>query len=168
MQHDNELQEGTVSNRVMELIVAAAFMAVAGVVMWDSHRVGASWASDGPQAGYFPFFIGLIMFVSAAITFLQHARGQPGGGENFVPRSALWRVLEVLIPAVVFVVLIGYLGIYVSGALFISYFMLKLGRYGILPTIAVAAAVPVALFFMFEVWFLVPLPKGPLEAALGY
>jgi hypothetical protein len=24
------------------------------------------------------------------------------------------------------------------------------------------------LFFMFERWFLVPLPKGPLEAWLGY
>jgi hypothetical protein len=26
----------------------------------------------------------------------------------------------------------------------------------------------VAAFLIFEVWFLVPLPKGPLETRLGY
>jgi len=28
--------------------------------------------------------------------------------------------------------------------------------------------VPFALFLLFEIWFLVPLPKGPLEEFLGY
>jgi putative tricarboxylic transport membrane protein len=28
--------------------------------------------------------------------------------------------------------------------------------------------VPVSMFLMFELWFMVPLPKGPLEALLGY
>ena len=34
--------------------------------------------------------------------------------------------------------------------------------------VAVAVAVPVLTFLMFEIWFLVPLPKGPLESFLGY
>ena len=32
-----------------------------------------------------------------------------------------------------------------------------------LTVVAVAIGVPMLIFFMFEKWFLVPLPKGPLE-----
>ena len=35
-------------------------------------------------------------------------------------------------------------------------------------SLAVGIGVPLALFLMFERWFLVPLPKGPLEALLGF
>ena len=60
------------------------------------------------------------------------------------------------------------LGIYVASAIFIFAFMIAVGRENPLKAIAVAITVPIALFFMFEKWFLVPLPKGPLEAWLGY
>jgi hypothetical protein len=33
--------------------------------------------------------------------------------------------------------------------------------------VPVSVAVNVVFFLMFEIWFKVPLPKGPLEAALG-
>ena len=32
----------------------------------------------------------------------------------------------------------------------------------------VSVAVPGALFALFEIWFLLPLPKGPIEALFGY
>ena len=63
---------------------------------------------------------------------------------------------------------IGFLGLYVSSAIFIAFFMAWLGKYPLYKIVPVAILIPVALFFMFEVWFLVPLPKGPLETALGY
>ena len=77
-------------------------------------------------------------------------------------------MLAVLIPSIVYVALIQYLGIYVASAIFILAFMVVIGRENPLKGLAVSAAVPVALFLMFEKWFLVPLPKGPLEAWLGY
>lgn len=164
MSHQNE---NTVSNRTMELIVAAAFMGVAAVVMYDSRRIGASWGSDGPEAGYFPFYIGLIMFIASAATFATNLVSK-AAGSNFVERSQLKQVLAVLVPTIVFVVAIAFLGIYVSAVLFIAYFMIRLGEYPIHKTVPVALGVPLALFTMFEIWFLVPLPKGPVEAMLGY
>jgi hypothetical protein len=160
--------EGTASTRVMELVVAAAFMGVAAIVMIDSRRVGAGWAFDGPQAGYFPFYIGLIMFVSAAVTFLVNVFTKTPNLSNFVDRSALWLVLKVLIPTAGFVVLIGFLGIYVAAAIFIAFFMWWLGHYRPWKAAIVGAAVPVVLFWVFEIAFLIPLPKGPLETALGF
>jgi putative tricarboxylic transport membrane protein len=160
--------ENTVSTRVMELVVAGLFMALGALVMWDSWRLGAGWASDGPQAGYFPFYVALIMSIASAVTFVTNLVGSTHDWSNFVDRSQLKLVLKVLVPTIVYVVLIGYLGIYVSSAIFIAFFMAWLGRYPIQKIVPVAVLVPLLLFMMFEVWFLVPLPKGPLEAALGY
>ncbi len=160
--------EKTVSTRTMDVIVAALFMALSVLVMWDSWRIGAGWASDGPEAGYFPFYVALIMFLSSAVTFVTNIVARTRDWSNFVGRSQLKLVLKVLVPTMVYVVLIGYLGIYVASAIFIAFFMAWLGRYPVQKVLPVAVLVPLLLFMMFEVWFLVPLPKGPLEAALGY
>jgi hypothetical protein len=174
--HDHDLvpehkpgqNERTVSTRVMELVVAAAFMIVAAIVMADSWRIGAGWGDFGPEAGYFPFYIGLIMFGSSAVTFAVHVVTKAPDLSNFVDRSALWLVLQVLIPTAGFVILTGFLGIYVSAGIFIAFFMCWLGRYSLTKAVPVGVAIPLVLFWLFETMFLIPLPKGPLEAALGY
>lgn len=166
--HDSGVKESTVSTRVMDLVVAGIFMAVAALVMWDSWRIGAGWAADGPESGYFPFYVGLIMFVCSAATFIINLTSRTPDWSNFVDRTQLRLVLKVLIPTAVYVFLIGYLGIYVASAVFIAFFMWWLGKYPIVRIVPIALFVPFMLFMMFEVWFLVPLPKGPLEAALGY
>jgi hypothetical protein len=43
-----------------------------------------------------------------------------------------------------------------------------IGSHRWLTVAAVAVGVPVATFLIFERWFLVPMPKGPLETWLGY
>ena len=165
---DQESGERTVSTRVMELVVAGLLMAVAVMVIADSLRVGAGWAFDGPEAGYFPFFIGLIMFVSSAVTFALNLFGKRPDLSNFVSSPALSLVLQVLAPSAGFVVLIWLLGLYVAAAIFICFFMTWLGKYPLAKALPVALAIPFILFWLFEKAFLIPLPKGPLEAALGY
>jgi len=160
--------ETTVTNRTMDAVVAVLFMSAATLVMYDSWRVGASWASDGPQAGYFPFYVGLLMFIASAGTLGMALFGKNPDRGNFVDRSQLHSVMQVLVPTIVYVAVIFVVGIYVASALFIAFFMWWLGKYPIVKILPVAIGVPLALFMMFEVWFLVPLPKGPLEAALGY
>jgi putative tricarboxylic transport membrane protein len=166
--HELSGNENTVSTRTMELVVSGVFVALAVLIMYDNWRIGARWASDGPQAGYFPFYIGLIMFVVSVTNFGVNLLANSADRSNFVERSQLIQVLRVLIPTIGFVVLIAFLGIYVAAAIFIAFFMKWLGGYSLPRILPVALAVPVVLFLMFEVWFLVPLPKGPLEAALGY
>ncbi|MDB5558920.1 MAG: hypothetical protein JWQ36_1854 [Enterovirga sp.] len=167
MSSSTEHTEHTVSNRMMELVVAGAFIAVSMLVMYDNWRVGARWVEDGPQAGYFPFYIGAIMFLASLGTFVVTLRSQ-FGDTNFVERSQLKQVMQVLVPTVVFVGLIGLLGIYIASAIFITFFMTWLGKYPIYKSAPIAVAVPALLFVMFEIWFLVPLPKGPIETAFGY
>ena len=159
---------GVVGARSMEIVVGAVLMLVAAIVMFDSRRLGAGWGSDGPQSGYFPFFVGLVLFVSGAVNVALALRTPAGHGGIFVERGQLRTVLQVLVPTVIYVVAIAFIGLYVASAVFIAYFMWRLGGYRGATVPSVAILVPLALFMMFEVWFRVPLPKGPLETALGF
>jgi hypothetical protein len=169
---DNDNSAGSrsvVSTRTMEIIVALLFIGAGAVVMMDSMRIGAGWVDpDGPQAGYFPMRMGAIMAISAAAILLHKLFGSTGPGRTFVDRHALGQVLLVLLPAAVFVVAINFIGIYVSAAIYIASFMIYMGRYNWLMSAGIGLAVVVVLFFMFEIWFLVPLPKGPIEEFFGY
>lgn len=153
--------------RTAELAVAAGFFAIGALVMVDSVRLGARWADDGPQPGYFPFYVGLLICLSSALTALFALRMPAAKNGSFVEARQLRLVLSVLVPSAVFAGLVGWLGIYLSGTLFIALFMRWLGRYSWWKVALVSIGFSVAFYLIFEVWFLVPLPKGPLEALLG-
>jgi len=160
---------GGVSIRNMEIAVSLMLMGVASLVMIASYRLGAGWAKDvGPDSGYFPFYVALIMFITSAVTLVGNLLRRRAGGGMFVTHGELIMVLQVLIPMTIFVILSIYIGIYISMALFIGFFMIWHGHYPIYKTIPVMLIVPIVLFIVFEVWFLVPLPKGGFEAWLGY
>ena len=151
-----------------ELVVALGLMALAALVIADSLRVGIGWADDGPKAGYFPFYIGLLLLLSSgwvAVTTLLRWRKLTA---SFVGREALSGVVAVAWPTLIYVGLIGFTGIYAASVLLIAYFMRRHGRYGWPLTALVSLAVMLAFFLVFERWFLVPLPKGPIEALLGF
>ncbi|MBA4789113.1 MAG: tripartite tricarboxylate transporter TctB family protein [Pseudomonadota bacterium] len=165
---ESEKSEHTVTTRTMDIVVALLFMGVAALVMADSWRIGARWASDGPQAGYFPFYVGLIMFAASLGTLATNIFTKTPDLSNFVDREQLGSVLKVLVPTIVYVVMINFIGIYIASMIFIAFFMWWLGKYSPAVIAPVAIGVPAVLFVMFEIWFLVPLPKGPIETALGY
>ena len=51
-------------NCTVDAVVAAILLVVGIVVVIEARRLGAGWTSDGPGAGYFPFYIGLIICIS--------------------------------------------------------------------------------------------------------
>lgn len=169
----NTTEKSAVSTKTMDFVVALMFLALGGVVMWDSSRLGSKWGSDGPEAGYFPFYIGLFLCVAAAVNAARAYLGRDLKAASFVSTNALKMVFSVLLPTIFYVLLIDGvgpipgLGIYVPSVLFIAAFMRWLGRYKWLMAAVVSVGVVVVFFLMFEIWFKVPLPKGPLEAALG-
>jgi hypothetical protein len=146
----------------MEVIVALLLLLLGSMVAIDSYRLGARWGDEGPQSGYFPFYIGLIIGISSIVTLLQALRGRLGPNVSFVDRGALRQVLSVLIPAGLFVAGIQLIGIYVAAAVYIAVFMHWLGRYPWRKSVPLGIAVSVFVFVMFELWFLVPLYRGAL------
>ena len=144
----------------------AAVMALLGIItVIGSLQVGIGWGAEGPKSGFFPFWIGLII-VATSLSNLVRAYAV-GSRKLFASWPELTQVLKVVVPVTIYVGLIPWLGIYIASALLIAGFMRWIGGYGWLLTIAISIGLPVLTYVTFEMWFLVPLPKGPIEELLG-
>ena len=160
-------ERSAASRKAVEAGAAVLMLLLGGLVIYDSVRVGIRWADDGPQAGYFPFYVGVLLCVSSVWNLLR-SMADPGMAQrSFVKVASLRLILSMLVPTVVYVALIGWMGFYLASILFIGFFMIWLGRYSWLKSSIVALSVNVVTFLLFEIWFKVPLPKGPIESLLG-
>lgn len=160
--------QGTVRSVVVDLVVAALVFALGALVAFDSWRLGMRWVSDGPQAGYFPFYIGFLICTCSAVVFVQALLRVKTDRKVFVTTGQLKQVLVILVPSAFYVLGVWWIGIYVSSALFIALFMIFAGHYGWLRSTIVGLAICLTAFTLFEMWFKIPLPKGPLERLLGF
>jgi hypothetical protein len=137
-------------------------------MMVDNYKLGAGWASDGPESGYFPFRIGAILCLASLVVMFKGLFGKQRRQDVFVTWARFRLVLAVLVPTSLYVLAIQFLGIYVASTIFIAAFMRIMDKSSWLKTLLVSVGVNAMLFWMFEIQFKVPLPKGPLEAWLGY
>lgn len=155
------------THRSVEIGVAAFTALFALIVMAGSIQAGIGWGAEGPKAGFFPFYVGLMILASSIVNF-GAAISQRPDGELFAEWGQLGKVMAMLVPTALYVALIPWIGIYVASIILIAVFMRWLGRYNLGMVAAVSLGVPLVTFFVFERWFLLPLPKGPIEAYLGY
>jgi hypothetical protein len=165
-----------VSVPTMEIATAFTFAMAGAAAIWDSARIGAGWGSDGPQSGYFPFWIGVLLVLAAAAQLMASARSvRPRGGEPRGREPAMFLTWEqtrtvatVFIPTVIYVAATPFVGIYVASAVLVAWFMARLGGFALSRAVPAGVATSVITFVVFEIWFLVALPKGPVEEWLGF
>jgi len=155
------------THRSVEIGVAGAIAVFAIIVIIGSLQVGIGWGAEGPKAGFFPFYIGLLILISSAVNFIRIVTETSDRG-LFAEWGQLAKVMSVLVPTAIYVALIPWIGIYVASIILIAFFMKWLGSYDWPIVAAVSLGVPLAVFLIFERWFLLPLPKGPIEAYLGF
>jgi hypothetical protein len=156
----------------VEAATALLLGAIGAAAMWDSRRIGAGWGAEGPQSGYFPFWLGAALLAASLGNLalaLRASRGCGGkGGGLFVTWPQLRLVLSVLLPTVVYVAAIPFAGLYLASAALVMWFMVRLGGFRWWVAAAAGLATALVAFVVFEEWFLVALPKGPIETYLGY
>ena len=152
--------------RTADVTTALLLMASGVLVLWDALRIGIGWSTDGPQSGFFPFWLAAGLLACCAAIVIQTMRRRDR--RPFLTRQAVGPVLMVLVPATAFVVLVQVVGLYVASALYMAVYMRWIGRHSWLTVVGLSILFPVVTFLVFEIWFLVPMPKGPLEAWLGY
>lgn len=154
--------------RTVEIVTMALLLAFAGVMGYDNWRTGMGWASDGPQAGYFPFYLSLILGAASiyglALNFVLRARADG----TFVNRDQFRRVLQVFVPTCLFCLVTQWLGIYVASFLLVTGFMHFIGRIAWWKSLVTGLVFTAIMFGTFEVAFDVLMPKGPVEALFGH
>ena len=153
------------SHRLVEMGVAVAMVAFGAIVIYGSLQVGIGWGAEGPKSGFFPFYLGVVIIATSILNML--AANTQDRRKVFADWSQLRSVLSIVIPTAIYVVAVPWVGIYLCSIILISAFMQWLGRYSIAFSAAVAVGVMVSIYLMFERWFLVPLPKGPIEDFFG-
>jgi putative tricarboxylic transport membrane protein len=154
--------------RAVEITVSLLLVALAVTLGFDNWRTGIAWDSTGPQAGYFPFYLSVIL-AGASLYWLGTvwlARRQVS--ETFVTRAQLRRVMAVFVPTLLFCLATQFLGLYVASFLLIAAFMRMVGRIALWKSLLTAFLFTAAMFVTFDIAFDVIMPKGPLEAAFGY
>jgi hypothetical protein len=165
MSHSSQ-SNSLVGTRWVELGLAAFTLMIGAVVMFGSIEQGIGWGDAGPEPGYFPFYIGLLLAAaSVANGVLTLIRWKPLG-ISFVSRGEFRQVLSVFIPIALFVCAMPFTGIYLASAVFIAWFMwrdrVRAKPYGLIMIGTVSIGAVLASFLIFDLWFKVPLDAGPI------
>jgi hypothetical protein len=144
-----------------EIITCLILLTIAGVVMSQAIRLGPGWGDAGPRAGFFPFWLSVILGLSSLWILAQTVR-QPSTseGSRFFPPGAPRLVLTVFLPMAGAIALIEVVGFYISALIYLLVYIRVTGRQSWTLTVAVAILFPLLTFLVFERWFLLPLPKG--------
>ncbi|WP_315739812.1 MULTISPECIES: tripartite tricarboxylate transporter TctB family protein [unclassified Bradyrhizobium] len=153
------------SHKAVELGVTLAIALFGIIVILGSVKAGINWGAEGPRAGFFPFYVGLFIIAASAMNVRNTLR--EADGSVFAEWRQLRQVMSVVVPTAIYVGALPFTGLYVASMIFIAWFMRWLGKYGWLTVAAVAIGMPVVTYLIFERWFMVPLPKGPVEDWLG-
>lgn len=156
-----------ISRYTAELGTASGTLALGLVVVFGATEFGIGWDTSGPQPGAFPFYMGLLVAGSSLGIIAQTLVTRSGRRVVALDRVQALRVATFFAPMVLFVLAAVFLGLYVATALYLLLVMWLQGGYR--PWLGALTGIGVAAFFyvVLEVWFQVPLLKGPLEAALG-
>jgi putative tricarboxylic transport membrane protein len=151
------------SNRSVEIVVSLLLLALAVLLGYDNWRTGISWDSTGPEAGYFPFYLAVILAGASLYGLVAAYLSREEAIETFVTRAQLRRVMAVFAPTLLFCLATQFLGLYVASFLLIAGFMRWVGKIALWKSLLTAS-----MFVTFDIAFDVIMPKGPLEAAFGY
>jgi putative tricarboxylic transport membrane protein len=156
------------NTRVVDVTVSLLLVALALTLGYDNWRTGISWDSTGPQAGYFPFYLSVILAGASLYGVAAAFLSRQEASESFVTRAQLRRVMQVFVPTLLFCLTMQFLGLYVASFLLIAAFMRMVGRIALWKSLLTVFLFTAIMFVTFDIAFDVIMPKGPLEAALGY
>jgi hypothetical protein len=156
------------TTRIVDVVVSLLLLALAATLGYDNWRTGASWDSTGPEAGYFPFYLSVILAGASLYGIGAAFLSRKEAVETFVTRAQARRVLAVFVPTLLFCLATQYLGLYVASFLLIVGFMRWVGRIAWWKSLLTAVVFSAAMFVTFDIAFDVIMPKGPLEAAFGH
>jgi putative tricarboxylic transport membrane protein len=156
------------SVRIVDVVVSILLLALAVALGYDNWRTGIGWDSTGPQPGYFPFYLSVILAGASLYGLVTAYLSRKEAAETFVTRAQLRRVMAVFVPTLLFCLMTQFLGLYVASFVLIAGFMRFIGKIALWKSLLTAFLFTALMFVTFDIAFDVIMPKGPLEAAFGY
>src|SRR6201986_1233200 len=78
--------QAVIDSRSVEILVSLLLLALALTLGYDNWRTGIGWDSTGPQAGYFPFYLSVILGGGSLYGLATADLARSGTSETFVTR----------------------------------------------------------------------------------
>jgi hypothetical protein len=157
-----------VSRLAVELAVAAITAGIGLAVVIGAIEYEIGWDDAGPQPGYVPFYVGLIIILGSLGVAVQAWRARERAGPSFLTAGQARRIAAFALPILAFVGVSLVTGLYVATALYLMATMVFQGGYRWPRAVLTAISIAIVFFVLFEIGFKQPLLKGPLEAWLGF
>src|SRR6266404_3708896 len=142
-----------VGTRSADIVVYLMLLGCAALLGFDNWRTGMSWEADGPQAGYFPFYLSVVLGAASLYGLVHQLLMETGPGDTFVTGDQLRRVMQVFVPTLLFCVFMQWLGLYVASFILIAGFMGFVGRIAWWKSLLTAFLFSLIMFLTFDVAF---------------
>jgi len=148
--------------RKADIIVALGLMVVGLLALGDALRLGFGWGMSGPEAGFFPFYMGLGIIICTLFIVLRAIKiyKKEGTGKPLVPEGGTTQILWVLLPAIGVVLLTELLGLHLATVLYLAFYMGWVGKMHWAKVVLLSILVPLVIYILFDRVFLIPLPEG--------
>jgi hypothetical protein len=163
-----ESSPSVTSTRTVEIAAMLVLLGLSALLAFDNWRTGMSWEASGPQAGYFPVYLSVIMGGASLFGFGRLLLTHAHESDVFVTRDQLRRVMQMFVPTLAFCILMQWLGLYTASFFLVAGFMIGIGRIAWWKSLLTATVFTIVMFVTFEIAFDVLMPKGPIENWLGY
>jgi hypothetical protein len=148
--------------RKADIFVALGMMLVGIIALADAIRLGFGWGISGPEAGFFPFYMGLGIFICTLFIVIKAVKTyrKDGPGKPLIPEGGLTRILWILIPAIGVVLLTELIGLHLATVFYLAFNIRVLGKMSWVKVILLSVLVPLSMYIVFDKIFLIPLPEG--------
>jgi putative tricarboxylic transport membrane protein len=154
--------------RQADIVFALCLFVLAGLVAWESLALNIGWGINGPEGGFFPFWLAVGLGLCSLVILGQAVwHAAPALHKPLVAPGGWGPLLTVAIPAIAMVALSECIGLYPATALYLAFYMRWVGRHRWPLVLAVSICLPLGSYFLFDKWFMIPMPKGLWGEHLG-
>ena len=139
-------------------------MLLSVLVMIECFRLGFGWDEmSGPQAGFVPFYLAMLMILSSLFIFYLGWKGEKKEDDNFfINREGMMEAIKIAATALLFTIILVFAGVYFAMLIFAPIFVRWLGKHNWPTVIMFTIGITLAIYFGMEVGLKIHLPRSPL------
>ena len=147
--------------RIAQNLMAAGVVLFSAAVMVQAVQVGARWVEGQPGPGFFPFWLGGLLFLCGAIILARAALAHDAAnGHFFEKRTGMESVVKVLLTATGMLALTYFIGFRTASVLYLFVYLRFIGKHKWTTTIALSLLIPITGYVVFERILQILLPRG--------
>jgi putative tricarboxylic transport membrane protein len=148
------------THRAVEIGTAITLLALGAMILNEALRLGPGWGEQGPQPGFFPFVLTIMLIIGSLGVLYVNAYRHPDMRPFFEVSQEIVDLLKVGVPVAVAVFVIRWAGIYITAGVYLAFFMAWYGKFRWWQALAGGLLLPFILWLVLTRGFAIPMPMS--------